>query len=128
MTPLDSLALIGEILSWIGLGLGLPLLLAAVVIRAGSGDWEPVEIAVIRTDGVLRARWFAGGDFRERPLRAAESGIGEGWHAGYVSSRRPGRVRFVEPPPTARICSLTGGILSGAGVLGFIVSWLPALI
>lgn len=128
MTLLDSLGLVGEIISWVGLGIGLPLLLAAALIRADSGRWEPTEIAVIRSGDALSARWFADGDFRERPLRAAEADVDEGWHAGYVSSRRPDRARFAEPPAAGRVCGLLGGVLAGSGAVGFVVSWLPVML
>lgn len=125
MTPLETLAMIGEIFSWIGLGIGLPLLLLALAVRAADGPWEAVEIAVVRDDSGLSARWFAGEDFRERGLRHDEAGLGEGWHRGWVSSRRPWRARFSGPPATERICSVLGGMLTGVGILGFAVSWLP---
>ena len=43
MTPLETLAMIGEIFSWIGLGIGLPLLLLALAVRAADGPWEAVR-------------------------------------------------------------------------------------
>ncbi|RGE23726.1 hypothetical protein [Leucobacter sp. wl10] len=128
VTPLDVLALIGEIVSWIGFGAGVPLLLSGWTLRFSDGTWEPVEIAVVRAGDALRARWFAGGDFRERRLRRGEAHLGEGWHRGYASSRRPDRLRFVEPPATARVCLAAGWALMAAGLIGLVASWIPAFL
>lgn len=128
VNPIDTLAIIGEMLSWVGLGVGLPLLLAGALIRSAREPWEPVEIVVVRSGDSWQARWFAGGDFRERALRRHEAGFGEGCHGGYVSSRRPGIARFTEPPATAKACSVSGGVLTVAGVLGLAVSWLSMLV
>lgn len=51
MTPLDVLAIVGEMLSWIGLGLGLPLLLIGLLTgrarrRPGS---EPRQASQVCT-------------------------------------------------------------------------------
>ena len=94
---LDTLALVGEVLSWVGLGLGLPMLLIAVLIRTIEGPWLPAEIAIIERDGALLARWFAGGDFHERPLSRQESATAEaGWADGVVSANNPSPTRAWE--------------------------------
>lgn len=65
MQPLETFALVGEVLSWIGLGIGAPLLAAGLLVRSVTGAWLDIEIAVIERYGSLYARWFAGGDFQE---------------------------------------------------------------
>ena len=51
MQLLDTLAAVGEVLSWLGLGLGAVLLAIALLMRLLEGPWEPVEIALIDRDG-----------------------------------------------------------------------------
>ncbi|WP_300266564.1 hypothetical protein [Microbacterium sp.] len=68
MQPIDVLAAVGEVLSWIGLGIGLPLLVLGAMVALAEGRWESTDVAVIERDDVRTARWFAGGDFHERPL------------------------------------------------------------
>lgn len=120
--------MIGEILSWIGLGIGIPLLIVAEIIRVVQSRWVPVEITVVRIGEVLTARWFAGGDHWERPVRLDEPVVGEGPCAGYVRARKPQMVRFSGPSPTQKTCAIAGGVLTGAGVLGFVLSWIPPLL
>lgn len=128
MSPLDTLAMVGEILSWIGLGLGLPLLIIAEVTRIVRGRWIPVEITIVRIGVSLMARWSAGGDHWERPARRDETGVDEGVYPGEVHRRRPDLARFAGPSTAQKTCLITGGVLTGAGVLGFVASWIPALV
>lgn len=129
MQALDTLALVGEVLSWVGLGVGLPLLLLAFLIRTVEGAWLPTEIAVIERDGALIGRWFAGGDFHERPLKRHESATAEdGWADGVVSANNPARARVGEPPHTRRVILTLGIVFAGVGFVGLVVSLLPLLV
>lgn len=129
MQALDTLALVGEVLSWVGLGIGLPLLLLAFLIRTVEGAWLPVEIAVIERDDSLIGRWFAGGDFHERPLKRHESATAEdGWAAGVVSANNPARARVGEPPHARRVILTLGIVFAGVGFVGLVVSLLPLLV
>lgn len=127
MQTLDTLALVGEVLSWVGLGLGLPMLLIAFLIRTIEGPWLPAEIAIIERDGVLLARWFAGGDFHERPLSGGESAE-VGWADGVVSANNPSHARVGEPPHTRRVIRTLGIVFAGVGFVGLMVSLLPLLV
>lgn len=128
MNPLDVVATIGEVFAWIGLALGVPLLLAGAALRAVHGAWEPVEIAIVTLGGERRARWFTAGDFRERRLRPGESGLADGWHEGFVSTRRPGSARFGSAPAGARLCTSMGWLFATVGLVGFLASWLPVFL
>lgn len=129
MQALDTLALVGEVLSWVGLGIGLPLLLLAFLIRTVEGAWLPVEIAVIERDGSLIGRWFAGGDFHERPLKRHESATAEdGWAEGVVSANNPAHARVGEPPHARRVILTLGIVFAGVGFVGLVVSLLPLLL
>lgn len=126
MPPLDTLALAGEVLSWIGLGIGLPLLVAALLVRAVNGEWVAVEVAVIERDGAPLLRWFAGGDFHERPLRRTEPWqAGVEWLDGLYSSNDPGRIRIGEPPHLRRVLRTLGIVFVAVGVAGLVLSLLP---
>lgn len=123
---IDTLAAVGEVLSWIGLGLGLPLLVIAAMVAFIEGRWERVDMAVIERDGFAVARWFAGGEFHERPLNAHEHAGGD-WHRGFVSARDATHARL-HPPVLRRFFLTLGAVFTGVGVIGFIVSMIPAFV
>ena len=126
MDALDTLGLVGEVLSWVGLGIGLPLLLLATLIRAIEGPWRSIEFAIVAREGSVFARWFAGGDFHERPLRRDEFATpDEGWAAGVVSANDPARARVGEPPHLRRVIMTLGSVFVGVGVIGLVGSLLP---
>ena len=126
MTPLDSAAGIGELLSWVGLGMGIPLLLMGWWMRHRDGAWLPVSIVVAPGPRGAVARWYTGGEFHERRLRGAEAHLRAGEHEALVSSRDARRVRL-HPPAMPRMLLLVGGILCVVGAVGFALSLLPLL-
>lgn len=129
MQALDTFSLVGEVLSWFGLGLGIPALLLAAFVRLLDGRWEEIEVAVIERDGFSVARWFAQADFHERPLRRSETAYAEpGWHAGFVSSNDPQRARLGEPPHLGRVLLTLGIVFCSVGVVGLILSFLPVFV
>lgn len=129
MQALDTLALVGEVLSWIGLGIGVPLLFLGLLIGSIEGPWRSIEIAIIERDGSVFARWFAGGDLHERPLRRSESVPPDaGWAMGVVSANDPARARVGEPPHLRRVLLTLGSVFAGVGAIGLIVSLLPLFV
>lgn len=125
----DTLSVVGEVLSWIGLGIGVPLLIVAMLIHLVEGQWVPVEIAVIDRDGRRTARWFAGGDFHERPLRRSEpTATTDGWLDGFHSSNDPARIRIGEPPHLRRVLRTVGVVFAAVGAVGLMVSFLPLVL
>lgn len=126
MTPIDTFAIVGEVLSWIGLGVGLPLLMIALMVALVEGRWERVDLVVIEREGTTVIRWFAGGDFHERALAPRER-TSEEWHEGYLRERDPEQLRL--QPPILRCLFFTiGGIFTGVGAVGFIISMLPVFL
>lgn len=123
---LHTVALVGEVLSWIGLGVGIPALVLGGMIRLVDGHWERVDIAILHRADDRIARWFAAGDFHERPLRHRERTHAD-WHRGWVSTSDPTRVRL-EPAVLPRLLLTIGGVFAGVGAAGFIVSLLPAFV
>lgn len=126
MQPLDAFALVGDVMSWIGLAIGLPLLVMAMCVRHPEEDWVAIEIAVIERDGHVFARWFAGGDFHERRLRRHEpASAEEGWVDGVIRANDPSRLRIGEPLDPRRILWTVGIAFTSVGAVGLIVSFLP---
>lgn len=127
MTPIDTAAGIGELASWAGLGLGIPLLLLGWWMRAHDGAWAPVRIVVAEGPRGAVARWYAGGDFHQRRLSHGERAhVTAGERSAHVSERRPARMRL-QVPALPRILLVVGAVLTAVGALGFVLSLLPLL-
>ncbi|MGM7699645.1 hypothetical protein [Microbacterium sp. A84] len=126
MQMIDTLAVVGEVLSWIGLGIGIPLLVIAGMIALAEGRWESVDMAVIDRDGVVTARWFAGGEFHERPLTSHEH-VEDDWHRGFVSVRNSSHAR-THPPMLRRFFLTLGTVFTAIGAIGLIVSFIPVFV
>src|SRR5690606_16624347 len=124
---IDAVAGIGELVSWLCLVPGIPLLLAGWLLRLGDGAWEPVEIVVVPQGDRALARWYAGGGFRQRRLsRGERMRLGaDGEHVAQVSARHPGRMRLRDHPPLQRMLTVIGAVLTAAGLLGVALSLLP---
>lgn len=120
----------GELLSWVGLITGVPLLLVGALLRSGEARWVPTEIVVVHGLRGSAARWFAAGDFHERTLRAAERALlgGRDVCTAFVSHRDPSRMRLQARRPFTSVCLALGGVLAGAGLCGFAVSLLPMVL
>jgi hypothetical protein len=52
---------------------------------------------------------------------------GDDWHSGYVSTRNPENAR-IHPPMGRRLLFTLGMIFTIAGLVGFIVSFVPAFV
>ncbi|BDZ54419.1 hypothetical protein [Agromyces marinus] len=124
MEPLDVIALAGEVVAWIALTSGLALLLAFAFARMADGTWDPTEVAILqRPDGDL-VRWFAGGEFHERPLEAHEHARhgDEGELVGWVRRRTPERLRFEASSHVPRVLGTLAVILLVVGVAATVAS------
>ncbi|MFK3676411.1 hypothetical protein ACI2IP_01685 [Microbacterium sp. NPDC090218] len=126
MNAVDAVGTIAEILSWIGLGVGLPLLAVVFLVKGHDGSWLPHEVVVLEEEGGrARARWFAAGDFWERPLRAEES---VHWHGreevdAFISARHPGLMRFEPRRPLLHAFQVLGITLAGVGAASVVLSF-----
>ena len=126
MSALDAIAGIGEVLSWVGLGLGIPLLIAAWIGKLCDGTWVPAEL--VRIGGAGRTvRWSVAGKGYERELTPVEADrVGDSENpTAYVRARRPASMRLDPFHPGVRATYLIGLALSGAGLLSLAVSMLP---
>ncbi|QNA92020.1 MULTISPECIES: hypothetical protein [unclassified Microbacterium] len=125
MNAIDAVGMIAEILSWIGLGIGLPLLAVVLLVKVHDGAWSPQEVVIVEdAGGSARARWFAAGDFRERPLRADEHIHRQGRDEvdAFVSERHPDLMRFEPRRPLLHAFQVLGVTLAGVGAAAVVVS------
>ncbi len=107
-----------EVLGWVGLGLGLPLLVIAWLWHLSVGHWQRQEMTV--TDAGF-VRWYREGEFYERRLRDGEASFDVGWHEGWVSVHHPDKGHLHQPGQGVRAAFLVGGLLSAVGVLALVI-------
>lgn len=125
MNAIDAVGTIAEILSWIGLGVGLPLLVVVFLVKVHDGSWLPHEVVIVGEEGGrARARWFTAGDFWERPLRADESAHWRGREEAdaFISARHPSLMRFEPRRPLLHAFQVLGITLAGVGAASVALS------
>ena len=129
MNTVDVLGAIGEVLSWIGLGIGLPALLVALLVKAGDGRWVPVELVLVPEGSRIRARWYAANNFWERLLTADEALLWRGRETAdaFISERHPHRMRSEPRRPLLHAVYVAGLALTAIGVASTLLSFLPLL-
>ncbi|MEW1980873.1 hypothetical protein AB0333_08090 [Citricoccus sp. NPDC079358] len=127
MNGLEGAGVAGDLISWIGLLLGLPVLLVGLLLRAREKGLVPTEVVLVADGGMLWARWFSAGEFQERPLSGTERAhlAGQDVCRGYVSRRDPSGVRFERRTSATSVCLALGYTFVGLGVCGFVLSLLP---
>lgn len=121
---LDLVGAIAELLTWVGISLGLLLLLASLVVRAVSGRW--IETDAILVDGAEEAsvRWMSADGLHLQPITSAERSdfAGPDGVRIYYQKRDPDRMRLEAMGHGERVLRLLGLLLFGLGILAFIVS------
>lgn len=125
MNTVDAVGTIAEILSWIGLGVGLPLLAIVLLVKVHDGPWLPHEVIIVEEEGGrARARWFTAGDFWERPLRAEESPHWRGREEAdaFISGRHPSLMRFEPRRPLLHAFQVLGITLASVGAAAVVLS------
>lgn len=96
MSFFEIVGIIGDLLSLIGLGCGIPLSLIGALVHSADKKMLPTEVV---TTGEVKAspllRWYASGDFHERPMRASERDYfqDQEYRIGYVKPRHPETMR-----------------------------------
>lgn len=121
---LDLVGAIAELLTWVGISLGLMLLLASLVVRAASGRW--IETDAILVDGADEAsvRWMSADGLHLHPITNAERSdfaSPDGVRIFY-QKRDPDRMRLEAMGHGERVLRLLGLLLFGLGILAFVVS------
>ncbi|WP_127792155.1 hypothetical protein [Agromyces sp. LHK192] len=133
MTALEILSVAVEVLSWIGLGVGVPLLIAALIARAVDASRDEVDVVVLHpevAEGAERMpgqgrpvlRWFAGDELHERPVEPGELDEIDD-HDGAVGYARGGDLRFHRRGSAAKVLTTLAVVLLGVGSLSLIASF-----
>ncbi|MWB98055.1 hypothetical protein [Agromyces seonyuensis] len=124
MSSVEIASLIGELLSWIGLPLGLLLLIIVFVVHAFDGGWEDTEIVLVETPEGRIARWFAGNEFFERTLHHDEARrIGDATEfPAYTARNSPSTMRLERRRPAMHLLRTLALLFLGIGFLGLVVS------
>ncbi len=121
---LDLVGAIAELLTWVGISLGLLLLLASLVVRAVSGRW--IETDAILVDGADEAsvRWMSADGLHLQHITSAERSdfAGPDGVRIFYQKRDPDRMRLEAMGHGERVLRLLGLLLFGLGILAFIVS------
>lgn len=130
MDALLVLAAVAEAISWIGLGLGLPLLVLGLALRAADGRWRPAEIVILHGGATPLARWYLDGDFHQRSLTAREAAIlgSVETAAGYLKEGDSASMRLAQRSAAVHAIWVAGLTLCSVGAGGFILSFLPVLL
>ena len=141
-TPLDAASLVLELLSWIGLCLGVPLLLAGYLRRLAFSGWvetmavivsaRPVPDATGPADDSARFfRWLGrDGHLYELPADTEESAhleVGDDLTI-YVNPRRADQGRTDPPRRAGHLLRLLGWIFVALGLGSVVLSIVIAVI
>ncbi|MGR0221843.1 hypothetical protein [Agromyces sp. ZXT2-6] len=130
MGVLVVIALVSEVVAWITLVGGALCLLAFAFARVVDGTWEPTEAVVADGPAGRSVRWFAGGEFHERPLDDEERelvGPGESQPAFY-RRRTPDRLRFEPDSPLPRMLGGLAAILLSIGLVATVASTVAGIV
>jgi hypothetical protein len=131
MDQLDVIALVAEVIAWVGLAAGGVLLLAFAFARMADGAWDATEVAVVERGDVTMVRWFADGRFHERPLEEGEEpkpDSEDGEPLAWVRRRSPERLRFEAASHVPRVLGTLAVILVGLGVVATVVSTVAGVV
>lgn len=129
MSFIEIMGIIGDLLSLLGLGLGIPLYLIGALLYSTDKKMVATEVVTINDGPAPQLRWYAAGDIYERPMRPEEADYftDQDYREGYVKPRRPGIIRLEPQRQITRICRVFGTTLVAIGLVGFLASLLPLL-
>jgi hypothetical protein len=124
LDAIDTLAIISELFTWIGLLGGVVLLTIGLTIRAHAGNWVKTTGVVATGGGGNVLRWFDNdGEVHQTDATTAESAhLAPGSDITvYFRPRRPHVSRTDSPDHDGRAILTTGAVLLGIGLLAAIV-------
>jgi hypothetical protein len=141
-TPLDAASLVLELLSWIGLIIGVPLLIAGYVRRLFFTGWTETMAVVVTLRPVPDAprdpstdvtvfRWLGtDGHLYELPADTEETAhLSEGDDVTvFVNPRRPEQARTDPAHREGHVLRLLGYIFLGVGVVSVAASIVVAVV
>ncbi|MDX2376916.1 hypothetical protein M4I32_08920 [Microbacterium sp. LRZ72] len=127
----DSVGLIAEIFTWIGVGFGVVLLLAGLVVRLLDDDWVAARAVVERGDSGHVVRWFGDDgsvdEARISPFDLERLAGRDMADIFYLRGRRH-RMRFHRRSHAARFLLRLGLLLLAIGIAAFLVGWIPVML
>ncbi|WP_066042482.1 DUF3592 domain-containing protein [Herbiconiux solani] len=125
--PAAAASLITELFSWIGLGLGVVLLIAGYLRGAFFRGWrEALGVVVLDEQGDLAYRWLGeDGALYEAPAIDDDSQVLEPGEdvTVYVNPRDPSVGRVDDPAHEGRALRTTGWILLGLGLAALVIQF-----
>lgn len=130
MSFIEIAGLIGDLLSLIGLGLGLPSFFIGALLHAADKKMIPTEVVITGdADASPLLRWYSSGDFYERPMRAIERDyfIDQEYSVGYVKPHHPATMRMAPQRQSTRLFQVLGTTFVVIGLVGLLASLLPLL-
>lgn len=127
MSVVDTVGVIGELLSWIGGVIGFVLGVVAVTLRAGDRKRVPTHVTVVEDlEQQQVALWTYGDRTYSQPLAAHEDVTSDGTTiTGYVAPRHPERIVLHRRSHAERLCTTLAIVMLSTGVVGFIASTAP---
>jgi hypothetical protein len=141
-TPLDAASLVLELLSWIGLIIGIPLLIAGYLRRLAFSGWTETMAVIVarqpvpdargdRSEQTTIFRWLGDdGHLYELPADTEETAhLSEGDDVMvFVNPRRPEQARTDPAHREGHVLRLLGYVFLGVGVLSVILSIVIAIV
>ena len=125
--PAAAASLITELFSWIGLALGVVLLIAGYLRGAFFRGWrEALGVVVLDEQGDLAYRWLGeDGALYEAPAIDDDSQVLEPGEdvTVYVNPRDPSVGRIDDPAHEGRALRTTGWILLGLGLAALVIQF-----
>ncbi|RLP67642.1 hypothetical protein D9V30_13490 [Mycetocola reblochoni] len=128
MSVVDTIGIIGELLSWVGAFAGVPFLIAALVIHAVEGPRLPTNVTIIEDlDHRKVAQWAVEERTYSRPL-TVEDGPADPHSTsvtGYFRVRHPHLLDIYKRSHRERVCLALAATLLSVAVAGFLASLAP---
>lgn len=114
-----------ELFTWVGLGAGILLAVAALILYVADGTWVPVRAVVEHVDDHRVVRWFdEHGGVNEAPLSPHDDArIGDADMADVFARRGSShRMRLTRSSPLVRFVALLAAGVLGLGVVASALS------
>ncbi len=124
----NALDAVFEIFSWVGLGVGVLLAFAAVIMLLADGTWLPARAVVERVGDHRVVRWFdEHGGVNEAPLSPHDDAkIGTADMADIFYRRgRSHRMRLTRAWPAVRFVAL---LAAGVGAMGLVAATISIIL
>ncbi|TDN92122.1 hypothetical protein [Microbacterium sp. BK668] len=115
-----------EIFTWVGIGAGILLGLAALILRLADGTWLPTRAVVEHEDESSLVRWFdqdGGVNAAYLTYEQARELAGKDMADIYYRRGSANRMRLTHGSPAVRAVALLAAGLLGLGVVAMILSW-----